>query len=1129
MTCLRCTFENPTAMAFCGRCGARLAALCPSCGYANPEGFAFCGKCGTRVAEAPAPPREGSPDFTSPQSYTPKHLAERILTSKAALEGERKQVTVLFADLKGSMELLADRDPEEARKLLDPVLDRMMEAVHRYEGTVNQIMGDGIMALFGAPLAHEDHAVRACYAALDMQAAIRRYAEEVRRTYGIRTEIRIGLNSGEVVVRAIGSDLRMDYTAVGQTTHLAARMEQLASAGTILLTADTLRLAEGFVAVKPVGPVPVKGLEAPVEVYEILGAGPLRSRLQAAAARGLTRFVGRETEVEQLRQALGRAAAGHGQLVALVGEPGVGKSRLVWEVTHSHRTHGWLIVQASSVSYGKATPYLPVIDLLKGYLRIQGQDDPRAVREKVTGKLLTLDETLKPTVPAFLALLDVPVDDAAWSALDPPQRRQRTLEAVKRLLLRESQVQPLLVVFEDLHWVDGETQAVLDSLVDSLPTARMLLLVNYRPEYAHRWGSKTYYTQLRLDPLPPESAEALLDGLAGTDPALRPLKHLLIARTEGNPFFLEESVRTLVETKVLAGERGAYRLAQALPSIQVPATVQAVLAARIDRLPAEEKRLLQAAAVIGMDVPFAVLQAIAEVPEDALRQSLATLQAGEFLHEARLFPDLEYTFKHALTHEVAYGNLLQDRRRALHARIVEASEALYAGRLAEHVERLAHHATRGEVWEKAVHYLRQAGAKAFARSANRESATGFEQALEALAHLPETRETVEQGVDLRLDLHTALVLFGGFAQEVELLSEADRLARTLNDSRRLGWVSVSMSLNRFLMDDPIQQRVFAERALAIAEPPADVRLQLAANCLLGAAHFDSGEYRRAEDVFRTVVVSLDDDLTRDRCGLHMFPAVLSRAWLARALAECGAFDQGIVYGTEGLRIAEALGHSYSVSQAFRHLGHLYSLKGEFSRAADLLERGLVLVAHEGSLPFAATQLTGMLGDVYARWGRLTEGLALLLQTVQAREAMGTEGTGFYYALFLVHLGHAYVLANRLEDARASAERALTLARERRGQGDEAYALRLLGEIAARGDPLDTETGGGPLPTGSGARHRTRDAPARRPLPPRPRQALPPHRRSSEGRRALTTAIAMYREMDMGFWLEQAETQLGELK
>ncbi len=546
-----------------------------------------------------------------------------------------------------------------------------------------------------------------------MQAAIRRYAEEVRRTHGIGgLAIRVGLNSGEVVVRAIGSDLRMDYTAVGQTTHLAARMEQLAKPDTTLLTADTLRLAEGFIAVTPLGPVPVKGLEAPIEVYELTGAGPLRSRLHAAALRGLTRFVGRDGELEQLRQVLGRAAAGHGQVVAIVGEPGVGKSRLVWELTHSHRTHGWLIVQAGSVSYGKATPYLPVIDLLKGYFQVEDRDDQRKVREKVIGKLLTLDRALEPALPAFLALLDVPVEDPQWQAQDPPQRRQRTLDALKRLLLRESQVQPLLVVFEDLHWIDSETQALLESLVESLPTARLLLLVNYRPEYEHRWGGKTYYVQLRLDPLPPASAGELLNALLGPDASLQPLTSLLISRTEGNPFFLEESVRDLVETRVLTGERGRYHLAKPLPSVQVPATVQAVLAARIDRLPPEDKRVLQEAAVIGKDVPIALLQAVTELPEAELRPRLAHLRAAEFLYETSLFPELEYTFKHALTHEVAYGSVLQERRRALHARVVEAIERLYPDRLVEQVEHLAHHAFRGEAWDKAVTYLRQAGTQA---------------------------------------------------------------------------------------------------------------------------------------------------------------------------------------------------------------------------------------------------------------------------------------------------------------------------------------------------------------------------------------------------------------------------------
>jgi class 3 adenylate cyclase len=440
MHCPRCQHENPPESNFCLECGTRLGVRCASCGSELPPGSRFCNKCGHAVGAQP----ESEQRFASPEAYTPKYLAEKILTSKAAIEGERKQVTVLFADLKGSMELLADRDPEEARKLLDPVLERMMEAVHRYEGTVNQVMGDGIMALFGAPLAHEDHAVRACYGALDMQVAMRRYAEEVWRDHGVKAEIRVGLNSGEVVVRAIGSDLHFDYTAVGQTTHLAARMEQLATPGTVLLTADTLRLAEGYVMVKPLGSVPVKGLDASVEVYELTGAGPRRSRLAAAAVSGLTRFVGRDAELEQLREALGRAASGHGQIVALVGEPGVGKSRLVWEVTHSHRTHGWLILQAGSVSYGKAISYLPVIELLKGYFAIEDRDAPRAVQEKLTGKLLTLDRALEGILSALVSLLDVPADDPQWAALAPSQRRRRTLEAVKRLLLRESQVQPVI-------------------------------------------------------------------------------------------------------------------------------------------------------------------------------------------------------------------------------------------------------------------------------------------------------------------------------------------------------------------------------------------------------------------------------------------------------------------------------------------------------------------------------------------------------------------------------------------------------------------------------------------------------------------------------------------------------------
>src|SRR5438552_8009329 len=433
MKCPRCLQEAPSDAEFFPECCAKLAALCSQFGTANAPIHKFCKKCGQSLTAASGVDPEVR-RFASPDSYTPKHLAEKILTSKSALEGERKLVTVLFADLKGSMELLADRDPEEARKLLDPVLVRMMEAVHRYEGTVNQVLGDGIMALFGAPLAHEAHAVRACYAALAMQDALRRYAKEVRRNHGLPIQMRVGLNSGEVVVRAIGNDLHMDYSAVGLTTVLAARMEQLATPGSILLTAATLRLVEGMVQVNPLGPVPVKGVAEPVEVFELVGASAIRRRLQAAVARGLSRFVGRQTELAALHQALERAGAGHGQVVALLGEAGVGKSRLVYEVVHSHRAQGWLVLESASVSYGKATPYLPVLDLLKRYVQLEDRDDTRTIRARVTGQVLTLDAALQETVPALLALLEALPEASPFRTLDPPPRRRRTLDSLRRVL-----------------------------------------------------------------------------------------------------------------------------------------------------------------------------------------------------------------------------------------------------------------------------------------------------------------------------------------------------------------------------------------------------------------------------------------------------------------------------------------------------------------------------------------------------------------------------------------------------------------------------------------------------------------------------------------------------------------------
>jgi class 3 adenylate cyclase/tetratricopeptide (TPR) repeat protein len=1084
-------------------------------------------------ASAPSPvpetPALAATPLTEPEhallAYTPRHLAEKILTSRSALEGERKQVTVLFADLKGSTELIRDLDPEQAQALLDPALHAMMEAVHRYEGTVNQVLGDGIMALFGAPIAHEDHAARACYAALALQAAMRQYAEEVRRSHGLEMQARVGLNSGEVVVRAIGNDLHMDYSAVGQTTHLAARMEQLATPGSIRLTAATLRLVEGLVQVNTLGQFPVRGLPEPVEVFELVGASAIRGRLQASAARGLTRFVGRQQELTAMQQALERAGAGHGQVVAMVAEAGVGKSRLAYEFVHSHFTQGWLVLESAPVSYGKATPYFPVIDLLRRYSHVEEHDDTRSIQAKVTGQVVTLDPALQDTVPALLSLLDALPDDSPFLTLDPPQRRQRTLDALKRVLLRESQEQPLLLVCEDLHWIDAETQALLDNLVESLPAVRLLLLVNYRPEYQHGWSSKTYYTQLRLDPLPPVSADAFLRTLVGDDPSLEPLKHLLIARTEGNPFFLEESVRTLVETGVLMGEPSAYHLAQTIPTVQVPATVQAVLAARIDRLPPEEKRLLQTAAVIGTEVSLPLLQAIAELSEEGLQRGLAHLQAAEFLYEVRLFPEHAYTFKHALTHEVAYSSLLQERRRVLHGHIVAALEALSSERLSEQVERLAHHAERGEVWDKAVTYCRQAGTRALARSAYREAVVAFEYALGALDHLPQCRDTLVQAIDLRFDLRTALRPLDEQARIFDHLRTAEALAERLGDDQRLGRIAGYQCVYFAVMGEHERALAAGQRALALATRSGAFDVQVIAQTYLGQAYHAVGDFRQALNVARQTIALLTGERRAAHYGLIVLPAMTARGYVAWCLAEQGDFPEGSRVGEDAVQLAEAAEHPLSMAAARMFVGVLYRRQGQVHRAIPILEQALAL-SQTINLPIFVPPTIAALGAAYALAGRAAEALPIL---EQLRERVATGSRLLFNELVLTELSEALVLVGRREEASACARSLLDLARMQTGCGYQAHACRLLGEIAVCRDPTEVD---------EAAAHYRQALALAEELGMRPLQA---HCRRSLGtlyattgqweqaRTALSTAIEMYTSMDMTFWLPQTEAALAQVE
>ena len=1117
MQCPRCQHSNPPRSEFCEQCGIRLGRVCSNCGGRLAPTVKFCPECGHAVIGV----ESFTPRLASPQAYTPKHLAEKILTSRSAIEGERKLVTVLFADLRASLELLAERDPEDARKLLDPVLERMMEAVHRYEGTVNQVMGDGIMALFGAPLAHEDHAVRACYAALRMQESVKQYADSVRRLYGIEPQIRVGLNSGEVVVRTIGSDLRMDYSAVGQTTHLAARMEQMAEPGSILATGDTFDLVEGYIEAIPLGPRSIRGLQSVVGVYAVTGTGAARWPMEVAAARGLTSFVGREEELAQLDSACQAASRGHGRVVGIVGEPGVGKSRLFHEFTRAERMPGWRIVKTGAFSYDKSTAYRPVIDLLRGYFELYDRENQQEARNKVAGRVTALDPELAAIVPALLSLLDVPVEDPQWQALDPRQRRDQTMSAVRRLLLRESQVQPLCVVFEDLQWIDSETQALLDSVVEHLPVARMLLLVSYRPDYRHEWASKSYYTQLGVHPLPRQDAEALLRTMLGDTEQMTPLKELLIEQTRGNPFFLEESVRMKIEDGVIVGERGDYRLVKPIETFRVPASVEAVLAARIDRLAPRDKALLQAASVIGDNVPFVLLQTIADMTEDELRDALARLRASEFLYDISLLHEPHYVFKHGLTRRVAYNSLLREQQRRLHARIVEALERLYPERLSEYVERLARHALDAELWDRAAGYLRQAATKAFARSANREAAIWFDQALTAIEHLPQTRELREQAIDLRFDLRNALQPLGEFGSMLERLYEAEALATALPDPRRLGRVVAYLADYFRLTGDQDRAIESGKRALAVASEIGDFGLQIVSATWLGQIYFARAEYREAMAHFRQNLQSLAGQPAGQRFGMPQPPAIHSRTCLAWCLGELGEFSEAVVLGEEAVTMARSGDHPLSRAVAYAGLGWAYLRRGHVGKAIDALEQGLQDL-RAGNSPLWFPRVASALGSAYGLAGRLTEALSLTEAAVSQGAAMNLMGG---HSLLLTYLGEVQLLAGRRDEARRHAEQALELARTHKEPGYEGWALRLLAEIALASDPQDTARAA----DYAGKALKKAEELGMRPLMAHSHRAL--GRSLAQGtdpaaaRQHIAAASRLFVEMDMQAWLGPARLEL----
>ena len=1004
MSCTACGFENPAGFKFCGRCASPLApaSACVRCGFENPPGFQFCGECASPLTTAPA---DSSP-AREPRAYTPKHLADKILASKSALEGERKQVTVLFADVKSSMELAERVDAEEWHAILDRFFAILADGVHRFEGTVNQYTGDGIMALFGAPIAHEDHAQRACYTALHLREELRRYAQELRRARGLDFAARIGLNSGEVVVGKIGDDLRMDYTAQGHVVGIAQRMEALAEGGRVYLSRDTAALVRGYFALEDLGEFLVKGAAEPLQVFSLEGIGALRTRLDLSRSRGLSRFVGRADETATLEAALARAQAGDGQVVGIVAEPGVGKSRLCFELAERSRARGVGVREARCVSHGGRVPLLPVLELLRGVFEISDAEAGNSARIKIAGAVLLADRALEAALPVLFELLGVEAGEPRGGpALAPEEKQRRILAVVRRLMEARSALgQTSVILFEDLHWIDPASDAFLEGLVEAAAATRTLLVLNFRPEYRARWMSKSSYQQIALHPLGPDATRELLRDLLGADVSLTGLAERIALRTSGNPFFAEEVVTSLAESGTLAGAKGAYRLAAPIDALEIPQTVQAVLAARIDRLGEREKHVLRAASVIGASIAEPLLRAVANVPDTELGESLRALVAAELLHETALYPEAEYGFKHPLTQEVAYRSQLGERRRALHGAVARELEQRVGERPGERAALLAHHFDEaGEALEAARWHRQAAG---FAGASLVQRADHWRRVLALVRELPESPECDALGRDAGLQLLTSGARVGAPAEEMAaVFAEAREYARRAGDELAEAELHATHAWQRMLSEAASFDEAGSELEAACEriERGGDIELRILALYYLYTRYLLSSHFRE---------------------GLEVVERALGLARNAGELSFVRFPD-----GAEGQLLS-------SKAVCLQFLGRLPEARRVMADLAAAVERtGSAL----GRL--FLHQLSAMIGVSSGDAVEALRHASLMLELVAEQGLLA----GSAHAL----MGQAHLLAGNLDSAASCCERALRLASLMSGQ-----SLICLAEIELRRGDFD---------------------------------------------------------------------------
>jgi class 3 adenylate cyclase/tetratricopeptide (TPR) repeat protein len=948
------------------------------------SGSRFCDGCGSPLEAADGPRTGASPAiplFEIPASDPPQHLAETTLMTRATLEGERKQVTVLFVDVAGFTSLSEQLDPEDVHSIMTRAFELMRAEVHRVEGTVNQFLGDGIMALFGAPIAHEDHAQRAVHAALGIQRAINSYQEELQRQRGISFQVRQGLNTGLVVVGSIGPDLRMDYTALGDTTNIAARLQQAAGRGQILVSKTTHRVVEGYFYTRELGGLVLKGKAEPVKAWEILGARMGRTRMDIVAERGLTPYIGREPDMQALLESFDKAQAGHGQVVFLVGEAGIGKSRLLYEFRRKIGTDAaWS--EGQCLSFGQSIALHPVVDMMKRNFHIEDGDSERTIAKKIERAVLAYGEDLASLVPYLRYLLSLDPGDPSVLTMDPQQRRGEIFDALRRLLVRASTTQPQIRVHEDCHWIDTMTEEYLHFAADSVPNNKILDIFTYRTGHTHPFGERTYHRQLMLTALSSKNSVHMAEAMLSTKTLPHELNALVASKAEGNPFFVEELVNSLQETGAIRMVGDRYVLTKRLKNIFVPNTIQDIIMARIDRLDEAPKKTLQFASVIGRAFTRRLLDRITDLPDHSER-SLQVLQAMELIYEQRLSPELAYIFKHALTHDVAYGSLLMQRRKELHRTIALAIEELYADRLSEQYEVLAHHFTCAENWQQALDYLLKSAQKALHSFANHEAIVLYDQALEVIARLGDAVD-IKILMSIREGKSHAYLALSEFmhshAEGTHLLA----LARRAKEPIKEGAALAGMGFSSFWLHD-------FDRALAESREAIEVAGRIGAEPVIAAGRYINGFVYAVTERLDAAKAEWTEALHLGRATAARVPESLSLGCLALHRNWEGAYTEAAQQAEEAVHIARA--HRLVVPLLWSvWISGLAAIgKGAYDDALKNLEQHLIFCEKVGA-EVIRLRVLNTLGWLWIECGNTTRALDMNRRSMDGAHTRGDPET-----------------------------------------------------------------------------------------------------------------------------------------